>query len=234
MRLRFSNADFICLRPLRSISDPLLLVSNELKARMWIRLHNFILSDKSIDQTFRVMLRPIQRTLAAALLTLTSMACTPNDPAETGVDEERWRDIKAEIIEKFPEVDQWSTEQVVEALANGPEAPLVVDVRAPDEFAVSHLPGARNIPMGEDLAGALAEVSPDRPILIYCSVGYRSARASEALSAAGFTQVHNYLGSIFEWANEGESVINADGETTFVHPFDSDWGQLLRSDLHGR
>lgn len=180
------------------------------------------------------LLNHIPIILAVASLTLTSLGCAPTDPVESGVDEERWRDIKAEIISKFPEVDQWSTEQVVEALANESEAPLVVDVRAPDEFAVSHLPGARNIPMGEDLAAALADISPDRPILIYCSVGYRSARASEALSAAGFTQVHNYLGSIFEWANEGEVVVNVDGETTLVHPFDADWGQLLRSDLHGK
>ena len=179
------------------------------------------------------MLRSIQRTLAAALLILTAMACTPNDPTESGVDEERWRDIKAEIVETFPEVDQWSTEQVVEALANESEAPLVVDVRAPNEFAVSHLPGAWNIPMDEDLTAALADVSPDRPILIYCSVGYRSARASKELSAAGFTQVHNYLGSIFEWANEGEAVVNTDGETTLVHPYDANWGQLLRAELHG-
>ena len=179
------------------------------------------------------MLRPIQRILAAASLALASVGCVPKDSVESGVDEERWHDIKAEIIAKFPQVDQWSTEQVVEALANRSEAPLVVDVRKPDEFAVSHLPGARNIPMGEDLTAALAEVSPDRPILIYCSVGYRSARASEELSAAGFTQVHNYLGSIFEWANQGESLVNANGETTLVHPFNADWGQLLRSDLHG-
>ncbi|MCB9869159.1 MAG: rhodanese-like domain-containing protein [Planctomycetes bacterium] len=139
----------------------------------------------------------------------------------------------AEIRSKYPEVPHRNTEQVRTALAAA-EPPIVLDTRRADEFAVSHLAGARNVPSGSDLVAALGTTPKDRRILVYCSVGYRSAAAARVLRAAGFTAVENYLGSIFAWANDGLPLIGPDGPTRQVHPYDSHWGELLRPELRAR
>lgn len=74
----------------------------------------------------------------------------------------------------------------------------LVDVRSPEEYGSGHLDGAVNIPVGE-LDSRLAELEPkDKPIVVYCASGFRSARAAKALSAAGFSEVGD-LGSMDDW-----------------------------------
>ena len=78
------------------------------------------------------------------------------------------------------------------------EGATLVDVRTPSEFVLRHLDGARNIPVGE-IAQRTAEIMPsDRPVVIYCASGARSALAARALKRAGFTRVYN-LGAISNW-----------------------------------
>ncbi len=73
---------------------------------------------------------------------------------------------------------------------------IVVDVRTPDEFAEGSLPRAANIPI-QDFSGRIAEVEKlaggdkTRPIVVYCAVGGRAAKAKQQLEAAGYTQVVN-------------------------------------------
>ena len=67
----------------------------------------------------------------------------------------------------------------------------VVDVRSPDEFADGAYPGARNIPVNA-LANRVAEIGPkDKPVVVYCASGGRSAVAQQILKANGFTDVTN-------------------------------------------
>jgi rhodanese-related sulfurtransferase len=75
---------------------------------------------------------------------------------------------------------------------------LLVDVRSPAEFAAGHLPGALNIPVHE-IEAREAELTPrDRPLVLYCRSGNRSARAAAALEKSGHTSVHN-LGAMSRW-----------------------------------
>lgn len=75
---------------------------------------------------------------------------------------------------------------------------LLLDVRTPEEFAAGHLAGAVNIPL-QTLDRRLAELGPkDRPIVVYCRSGHRSAHAREILRRAGFTAVHD-LGAMSSW-----------------------------------
>jgi len=73
---------------------------------------------------------------------------------------------------------------------------VLVDVRSPDEFAEGALPRATNIPI-QDFAGRIAEVEKlaggdkTRPIVVYCAVGGRAAKAKQQLETAGYTQVVN-------------------------------------------
>jgi phage shock protein E len=73
---------------------------------------------------------------------------------------------------------------------------LLLDVRTPEEFEQLHLDGARNVPLAS-LAGALSTLPKTTPIVVYCAVGGRSARAAETLASAGY-DVHN-LGAMENW-----------------------------------
>jgi phage shock protein E len=74
---------------------------------------------------------------------------------------------------------------------------LLVDVRTPEEFAAAHLPGALNLPVA-DLERRLHELPRDRPLVLYCRSGNRSAKAAARLRSEGFTAVHD-LGAMSSW-----------------------------------
>lgn len=74
---------------------------------------------------------------------------------------------------------------------------FLLDVRTPEEFAEGHLPGATNVSV-QTLAGRLDEVPKDRPIVLYCRSGKRSARAAEILRNAGHEEVFD-LGAMSNW-----------------------------------
>jgi len=74
----------------------------------------------------------------------------------------------------------------------------LVDVRTRAEFAAGHIEGALNIPVGE-LGARLGEVGDrEKPVVVYCASGMRSASAAGALRGAGFSQVHD-LGAMARW-----------------------------------
>ena len=75
---------------------------------------------------------------------------------------------------------------------------LLVDVRTTEEFAVGHIAGALNIPV-QGLEKRMRELDPkDRPIVLYCRSGNRSARALRLLQEAGFSHVYD-LGAQSRW-----------------------------------
>jgi rhodanese-related sulfurtransferase len=73
---------------------------------------------------------------------------------------------------------------------------LLIDVRTVDEFNELHLDGARNIPLAQ-LGAAAGSLPKDKPIIVYCAVGSRSAAAAGMLAGAGF-DVRN-LGAMENW-----------------------------------
>lgn len=107
---------------------------------------------------------------------------------------------------------------------------LLLDARQPEEYAVSHLPGAVRIDPTSTSFSDLDSLSRDRSIVVYCSVGYRSALVTKRLREKGYN-ASNLRGSIFRWANEGRPVVRGDSTVREVHPYDSTWGDLLRPDL---
>ena len=75
---------------------------------------------------------------------------------------------------------------------------VVIDVRAESEWVEGHLPGATLIPLPE-LAGRLAEVPKDRPVVVQCATGSRSMIAAGLLQAHGFDAVANLTGGYSAW-----------------------------------
>lgn len=72
----------------------------------------------------------------------------------------------------------------------------LLDVRTPEEYEAGHLSGATLIPIAV-LEARLAEVSQDKPIVVYCRSGRRSAMAANLLKKRGY-EVHD-LGAMAAW-----------------------------------
>ena len=108
---------------------------------------------------------------------------------------------------------------------------VLLDARAPAEYRVSHLEGASRIdPVRADVS--LLAARHDARVVVYCSVGWRSAAVAERLRAAGYRRVFNLEGGIFEWANRGFPVVRGSRRVRAVHPYDGTWGLLLDRALH--
>lgn len=80
------------------------------------------------------------------------------------------------------------------------EQALVLDVREDAEFAAGHIPAARHIPLGQ-LATRSAELDTwkDKPIVVNCQSGMRSANACSLLRRQGFGKVFNLSGGFAAW-----------------------------------
>lgn len=142
---------------------------------------------------------------------------------------EKWEWNIENIHSSFPTVKHVSTDKLYKWI-NDPEAdpPILIDRRAPEEYAVSHIHGA--FP-AVDIKEALHIINREgigRPVVVYCSVGYRSSALAEKLQEQGVTKVYNLEGSIFKWANEGKEIYRGNTKVAVVHPFDSEWRTLLQ------
>jgi len=138
----------------------------------------------------------------------------------------RLASYSAKLREKFPEVAVISTTDLA---AMNPQ-PALLDVRSSEEFEVSRIAGA--VRAEDDPVAQLQRlgIRSDQPIVVYCSVGYRSAKAAEKLAKAGFTNVRNLNGSLFAWANENRPLVNDAGPTKTAHPYNRWWGRYLEKD----
>lgn len=143
-----------------------------------------------------------------------------------------WFLLKRSLHGKFNDISWITTSQLADRLAekNCPP-PVLLDVRTPAEFKVSHLKGARRVDPKADAQSAAAGIAKDAPIVTYCSVGYRSGAMAERLRAAGYTHVQNLEGSIFQWANEHRPLVRDGEPVTRVHPFNAIWGRLLAPEV---
>ena len=135
--------------------------------------------------------------------------------------------IKAIARKAYPSVEQISLDTLDGWMHKPEQSFLLVDVRSPEEFAVSHLRGAVNLRTPEEIATAVQEQKPSRTVL-YCSVGFRSSRLAHVLTARGIANMMNLEGAIFQWANEGRAVFQGEVPVRQVHPFSKRWAGLLR------
>jgi rhodanese-related sulfurtransferase len=96
---------------------------------------------------------------------------------------------------------------------------VLVDARSPAEIAVSRIPDA----IGPDELPALRA---GRPVLVYCTVGMRSAKVTQQLRAAGI-EAWNLTGGILGWAAAGGALVDPRGEPTRkVHTYGARWNHL--------
>lgn len=159
---------------------------------------------------------------ALVVITFALAGCRPLD----------WFLLKRTLRGKFHDVDWITTPQLAEWLTDKQRpAPVLLDVRTPAEWNVSHLANARRVDPEATAQEAAGDLPKDAPIVAYCSVGYRSGVVARRLRAAGFTHVQDLEGSIFQWANEGRPLVHDGQPARKVHPYSVTWGKLLRDDV---
>lgn len=116
----------------------------------------------------------------------------------------------------------------VDALAAQHDQIFLIDTRERNEFEVSHIPGAhyggyKNFDLQQFL-----HLPRDTTLVFYCSVGYRSEKIAEKMKKAGFVNVFNLYGSIFEWVNSGNTVVDMAGnKSDRLHTYNRKWGQWV-------
>lgn len=171
----------------------------------------------------RNLTKSFPKTWRAWVLLLAVGLSGPLADIDAGSSNDTLADYSTGLRQKFSDVQTISPEE----LATQIDKFILLDVRDEREFAVSHLPGSHRV--AGDAVAQIREfgATPQSPIVVYCSVGYRSALLARDLQKSGFTNVRNLDGSIFAWANEGRGLVNADGPTHKVHPFNVTWGRYL-------
>lgn len=170
--------------------------------------------------------RPLCGILTALplILSVTAVCCGPAAPlAEGRTDAEKRAAIEAmyrEFQPDFPDAPEISVEELIRLRTR--EDLLIVDVREPEERMVSIIPGAISKEAFESLKRGLG----DAPIVVHCTIGYRSAGYVEALKAEGI-EAYNLKGSILSWVHAGQPVVDPEGnETKRVHVYGKRWDLL--------
>lgn len=138
------------------------------------------------------------------------------------------QDSISEVLKKYnsESIPYISVNELNEAYSNT----VILDARENSEFNVSHLQNA--IHVGYDNF-KLSEIknqikNTDTQIVVYCSIGVRSEDIAEKLNEAGYTNVYNLFGGIFEWKNHDFTVYNNDDQPTEkVHVYSKTWGEWL-------
>lgn len=111
---------------------------------------------------------------------------------------------------------------------------LILDTRKKEEFDISHIKDAIWVGYKAFEPDSILRKIPakDTPIMVYCSIGVRSEDIGERLQKAGYTNIKNLYGGIFEWKNQGNAVYNNEQmETDSVHTFNKQWGKLLKKGI---
>lgn len=107
---------------------------------------------------------------------------------------------------------------------------VFLDAREKHEYDVSHIQRAIWVGYADFDISRLKNIGEETKIVVYCSVGYRSEKIAEKLSGAGFRNVANLYGGIFEWKNQHQPVFHAGEKTSWVHAYSRTWGVWLNED----
>jgi rhodanese-related sulfurtransferase len=118
----------------------------------------------------------------------------------------------------------------VEELAMPKTNAVILDAREPQEYQVSHIKDA--VYVGYDdfqLKNITTQIlNKNENIVVYCSLGIRSEVIASQLKKAGYTNVKNLYGGIFEWKNKDFNVYNSEEkETDSIHTFSKTWSKWL-------
>lgn len=118
----------------------------------------------------------------------------------------------------------------VQELAMPKTKAKILDARSIEEYNVSHLKDAIFVGFNKFSLKKTTQLLPNKNelIVVYCSIGIRSAKIAQQLKDEGYTNVFNLYGGIFEWKNNNFSVFDLNGQKTKkVHVYNKYWAKWL-------
>jgi hydroxyacylglutathione hydrolase len=162
--------------------------------------------------TWAGWLLPYGRDAYLIAATQGDATCAAREMAKIGLDRVAgWFPVEALAIRTHE--DRAALERVAQATAAEIAARVtsgavtVIDVRNASEWAHGHIPGALHIPVGH-LSQRLSEIPRDRPVVVQCQGGTRSAIAASVLLSRGVRDVINLRGGYDEWTREALPVVH--------------------------
>jgi rhodanese-related sulfurtransferase len=170
------------------------------------------------------MIRVIKKTTWIAILTSLGLSWMGCYGQPTGLVENEKFDKRLSYMLDSSEVPFLD----VNSLKSNKQEYILLDARAREEFEISHIPGAIWIGENNYEKEDFDLIDRSKPVVVYCSVGYRSQLAGNKLQKFGFPKVYNLYGSIFEWANRSYPLENIEGESTKrLHTYNSNWSKWV-------
>lgn len=107
---------------------------------------------------------------------------------------------------------------------------VLLDTREKKEYQVSHIKGALHAGYKNFNLQKVSKTikNKDAQIIVYCSLGVRSEDIAEILQRAGYTNIQNLYGGIFNWKNNNLPLVNTQQkQTDSIHVYSKQWGKWL-------
>ncbi|MEQ9424072.1 MAG: rhodanese-like domain-containing protein [Cyclobacteriaceae bacterium] len=116
--------------------------------------------------------------------------------------------------------------------SQGESNAIFIDAREKGEFEVSKIRGSKWVGYSDFDLARFDSLPKNSPLIVYCSVGYRSEKVAEKLRSVGFDNVSNLYGGIFEWVNEGYDIVDSSSMVTNkIHGYDRLWSIWLDAEV---
>ena len=105
---------------------------------------------------------------------------------------------------------------------------VLLDAREIEEYNVSHIENSKFVGYDNFNKKNIQGIPKDSKVVVYCSVGYRSCKIGEKLQDMGYSNVYNLYGGMFDWVNNGNTIVDNDNKpTNKVHAYNKDWGKWV-------
>jgi len=114
---------------------------------------------------------------------------------------------------------------------DAPAEAVFLDTREIEEFETSHIPGAIHTGYNNFDINKWTHLDKNTPIVVYCSVGYRSEKIAEQFLKQGFHNIKNLYGGIFEWAHQNKEIVKNNHPTDSIHTYNKQWSKWLQKGI---
>ena len=166
-----------------------------------------------------------------------SLSALPFASAQTVKENQALGKIHNRITANYPALTHVSADEMM-ALTEAHDV-LLLDVREPKEYAVSHIDGAVRVDPNistDEFMSRYGETVRGKQVVLYCSVGRRSSKLGDRVRAdlieSGAKSVSNLEGGIFRWHNQHRPLRQGDVATQKVHPYNRWWARLIARKDH--
>ena len=171
---------------------------------------------------------PIQRCLNLTVSIIILLAVSSCQNVNVAEQSEEWKQDKIAAlyqgyVREFPLVEGIGVKELQQLQQEGKEV-VLVDVRSPEEIAVSIIPGA----ITQQEFAANIEQYKNSIVVAYCTIGYRSGKYADLWRQQGI-RLLNLEGSLLAWSHSDGKLVNSKGQTNKVHVFSRQW-QLIADD----